>query len=312
VTATTRRRLGQLVVLVTLVLLALLARKIDWRQVLQTLGAMRATTLLMAGAAACAGHVVYATFDLLGKRYTQHPLPARQTMPVTFVCYVFNLNLGAWLGSIALRYRLYSRLGLEPAVITRILSLSLMTNWLGYLALGGIVFATGQVHLGGEWALSTFGLRVVGAILLAVAGAYLAVCAFSRRRLLRVRGREIALPSWRLALLQLLLGACSWSLMALVIYLLLAGLLGNGALEYPTVLGTLLVSAIAGVASHVPAGLGVIEAVFLGLLGARVPQESLLAALIGYRSLYFLAPLLIATVVFGLFEARASRLARAV
>lgn len=297
-----RRRLGQAVVLATVVLLALLARRIAWAEVLTSLRATPVPRLVSAGAVALAGHLIYASFDLLGRRYTQHRLPIHQTVPVTFVCYAFNLNLGAWLGSIALRYRLYARLGLPSATITKILSLSLMTNWLGYFALGGVVFASGQVHLAGDWASSAIGLRLLGVGLLAVALAYLAICGLARRRVWRVRGRDLALPSGRLAIGQLILGACNWSAMALVIHVLLAR-----RIEFPTVLGVLLVSAIAGLVSHIPAGLGVLEAVFLGLLGQRVPSAQLLAALLGYRALYFLLPLAIATIVFAGLEIRARR-----
>lgn len=62
---------------------------------------------------------------------------------------------------------------------------------------------------------------------------------------------EINLPSLRMAVLQLLLGALNWSLMAAVIFTLLPG-----KLDYPLVLGVLLISAIAGVITHIPAGSG--------------------------------------------------------
>jgi uncharacterized membrane protein YbhN (UPF0104 family) len=51
----------------------------------------------------------------------------------------------------------------------------------------------------------------------------------------------------------------------------------------------------------------VIEAVFVALLAGRVDRTSVLAALIGYRVLYFLLPLAAATVIFVVLEARAGR-----
>ena len=90
-----------------------LARNLDWQEVYNTLRNYQAKTLWMAGAAAFGSYVVYCFFDVLGKRYARHDLPVRQILPVTFVCYAFNLNLSAWVGGIALRFRLYSRLGLE-------------------------------------------------------------------------------------------------------------------------------------------------------------------------------------------------------
>lgn len=105
--------------------------------------------------------------------------------------------------------------------------------------------------------------------------------------------------------MQGLLGASNWSLMALLLYSLLPH-----SVDYPTVLAILLISSIAGVVTHIPAGLGVLEAVFIALLQGRLSQGVLLAALIGYRVLYFLLPLALACVVYLLLERRAIRLRR--
>jgi uncharacterized membrane protein YbhN (UPF0104 family) len=73
----------------------------------------------------------------------------------------------------------------------------------------------------------------------------------------------------------------------------------------------LLVAAVAGVLTHVPAGLGVLEAVFVALLSHQMPTHALLAALVAYRVIYYLGPLVIATLLYLVTEARAKRLARA-
>jgi uncharacterized membrane protein YbhN (UPF0104 family) len=76
---------------------------------------------------------------------------------------------------------------------------------------------------------------------------------------------------------------------------------------YADVLTVLLVGAIAGVVAHVPAGLGVFEFVFVALLAHQVPESRLLAALLGYRALYYIVPTLIAAVMYAVFELRARR-----
>lgn len=58
-------------------------------------------------------------------------------MLVSFICYAFNLTLSTWVGGIGMRYRLYSRLGLPGSTITRIFSLSITTNWLGFIFAAG-------------------------------------------------------------------------------------------------------------------------------------------------------------------------------
>lgn len=285
------------------VLLFMLVKNLDWQEVKHALQSYKLSTLVIAGVVACASYLTYCGFDILARYYTRHKLSIKQIVPVTFVCYAFNLNLSSWVGGIALRYRLYSRLGLDVSTITRILSLSLITNWLGYMLLAGSVFSMRFVELPKEWAIGTTTLQLIGFALLAACFAYLLACRFSKRRSWTIRGQEIALPSLKQALMQASLGALNWSLMALVIFTLLP----KDAF-YPAVLGVLLISSIAGVVTHIPAGLGVLETVFITLMAHQFSKGSMLAALIGYRAIYFLLPLLIAVVVYLVLEKRAKKM----
>jgi glycosyltransferase 2 family protein len=70
------------------------------------------------------------------------------------------------------------------------------------------------------------------------------------------------------------------------------------------VLGVLLLAAVAGVVTHVPAGLGVLEAVFVMLLSRHVGEAPLLAALLAYRAVYYLTPLGLAAGLFAWIEMR--------
>ncbi|HVL00997.1 MAG TPA: lysylphosphatidylglycerol synthase domain-containing protein [Dongiaceae bacterium] len=286
-------------------LLYQLIQNLDWAEVTTAIGSFSGTTLLLAVAAAFTSYFIYTGFDLLGRHYTGHHLPARQIIPVTFVCYAFNLNLSAWVGGIALRYRLYSRLGLDLATITRILSFSLITNWLGYVLVAGVVFSMRVVRLPASWELGATGLQWLGFALIAVGVCYLLACRFSSQREWHIRGHEITLPEWHIALLQAVLGAVNWLLMASVIFLLLPD-----KASYPAVLSILLIASIAGVISHIPAGLGVLETVFITMLQHQFSHGTLMAALIGYRAIYFLLPLAIAVIVYLVLEKNAKKLAR--
>ncbi|MFI7858783.1 lysylphosphatidylglycerol synthase domain-containing protein [Pseudomonas promysalinigenes] len=281
------------------VLLYMLARNLDWNEVRQSLLAYKPSTLAIGLAMAVCSYLIFASYDLLAKAYTGHDLPARQVLPVAFVCYAFNLNFTTWVGGVALRYRLYSRLGLDTPTITRILTLGLLTNWMGYMLLAGGVFALGLVELPGNWAVGTGGLRLIGVLLLAIAIGYLLACGLAKKRTWRWRDHEVTLPSLRLALCQVALGASNWAVMALLIYWLLPG-----EHFFPSILGILLISCVAGVVAHIPAGLGVLETVFLALLHGQ-GQGSLIAALLGYRTLYYLIPLVVALMTYLLLEKRA-------
>ncbi len=71
-----------------------------------------------------------------------------------------------------------------------------------------------------------------------------------------------------------------------------------------------MISCVAGVVAHIPAGLGVLETVFLGLLQGQIPQGSLVAALLAYRTLYYLIPLVLAVITYLVLEKRAKAMRR--
>ena len=97
---------------------------------------------------------------------TGHRLRTGPVMGVTFISYAFNLNLGALVGGIAFRYRLYSRLGLDSNTITRVLGFSMLTNWFGYLVVAGAAFCFWPMSLPPDWKIGDEGLRILGAVLL--------------------------------------------------------------------------------------------------------------------------------------------------
>jgi uncharacterized membrane protein YbhN (UPF0104 family) len=282
------------------------ARTVDWAEVWQTILATPRNVLLMAIGGVMASFAVYCSFDLLGRHYTGHGLPKLKVWQVNFISYAFNLNLGSLVGSVAFRYRLYGRLGLDIPTITRIMTLSILTNWLGYLLLGGTVFAIAPLELPPDWKLDSGGLRWLGIAMLATGLAYLLACFFSKQRSVSIRGHELLLPPPKMAMLQVAMAVTNWMVMGGIIFILLQGKVG-----YPAVLSVLLVAAVAGVITHVPAGLGVLEAVFIALLSHRVPEGQLLAALLTYRAIYYIGPLLIAAALYLFVEARARKTAPA-
>lgn len=281
------------------------ARTIDWAEVLQTLQDLPASVLLTAAGLALASHLLYSTFDLLGRQAVGHKLSTPTVMAVTFTSYAFNLNMGALIGGAASRLRLYGRLGLEEMQVARIMAMSMVTNWLGYLLLGGLAFALFPPALPSDWDISDAVLQIAGVLLAAIALGYVLACAFSPRRSLTLRGHRMALPSGRVAMLQLAMSCLNWALIAGAIHVLL-----QQRVDYVTVLTVLLLAAVAGVVTHVPAGLGVLEAVFVALLGTQIPPAQLIATLLAYRAIYYLAPLALAVVAFLVLEIRHKERAR--
>lgn len=284
-------------------LLYTVLKKIEWQEVQEALYSFEMPTLMLGLAIAFCSYCVFASYDLLGKKYTGHSLSSWKVMPLGFVCYAFNLNLSTWVGGIAMRLRLYSRLGLNMSTITKIFSLNIITNWLGYIILAGAIFVFGLVQLPDDWTIGTTSLRVIGGVLLCVALAYFVACKFSRQRTFTLFKHSFELPNFSMSLMQAALAMTNWSLMALIIFILLP----EGEVSYPTVLGILLLSSIAGVITHIPGGIGVLETIFITMLHHELSKGSILAALIGYRIIYFLIPLAIALVIYLVLESQAKK-----
>lgn len=275
-------------------------QRVDWAAVGRGVRAMPWETLLLAGAFSLGSHALYGSFDLLGRRHVRLPIGAFATWCVACISYAFNLALGSVVGAVGVRYRLYGHLGARPGLIARVLGLGLITNWLGYAVLAGIIFAGGFIKLPPRVAdLSDLSLRLIGVGLLVASAVWVGACLFATKRDWKVRGHVVRLPTGSIAVAQVLLSVAHWGLMAAVIHALLLG-----KVDYPSVLGTLLVASIAALITHVPAGLGVLEGIFVALLAHRVPPASILAAVLAYRVIYQLAPVALTGLIWLVLERR--------
>ena len=289
--------------LLVLGLIAEQARTVDWPAVLRALRDIPAGVLALGGALSAACFAVYASYDVIGVRLAAAPIARWRAAATGVVSYILNLNLGSLVGGIAVRFRLYGRAGLRADTVAHVLAASLATNWLGYLARGGALFLLRPPTLPPSWAIDGEGLRLLGGALALAAVAYLAACGWTRRggraaRRWTIRGHAFELPTLRIALMQLCASALNWALIGAVVWTLL-----QHRIDYASVLTAMLVAAVAGVLTHVPAGLGVLEAVVVALLSHRLPAGELLGALLAYRAVYYLGPLALAVPAFFALDA---------
>jgi len=282
-------------------LLASHAHKVDWAGALNALQRYSPLLLLTVLGVATASHVLYGSFDLVGKHHTRHRVPVWRTWAIAMTSYAFNLNLGSLVGALALRARLYARAGLDEATIAQVVSLSLATNWLGYGLLAGSLFAAGVIAPPAQAHMEATTLRVLGVVMVLLAAAYVVACAMARGRQWQVRGRQLHLPSAGLALAQLGTSAANWALMGAAMYLLL-----GRQVPYGAALGVLMAASVVGVLIPVPGGLGVLEAVYLAMLSGSVRQGELMGAVLAYRALYYLLPLMGGLALYLLLERYAS------
>jgi uncharacterized membrane protein YbhN (UPF0104 family) len=262
------------------------AHKIDWAGAWVAVKRYPMVLLLGVLALSFASHALYGCFDLVGRRFTQHRLPRWRTWAIAVTSYAFNLNLGSLVGGVAMRARLYARAGLDESTVAQVVGLSLATNWLGYGVLAGSLFALGVIAPPEQAHVQSTTFRLIGGVMVLLALGYVVACAVSQGRELVVRGHRFHLPSAGLAVVQLAVSSANWALMGSAMYLLL-----NQQVPFGTTLGVLMAASIVGVVTPIPAGLGVLEGVYLALLSGSVKQGTLMGAVLAYRALYYLVPL---------------------
>lgn len=260
----------------------------------------------LALAATACGYAVLTLYDVLGLRLVGAHLPYRAAALGSFLSFSISHNVGlGWLSSGAMRERVYGRLGMRLADVARLTILNSLTFFVGAVALLAAVLVGEPAALTPLLRLPQESVRLLGmgfgfAILL-----YLATCAFRRGEIGWGRAK-LPIPSLPAAAAQILLSSVDIMLAAAALYLLLPP---DSAIGYPLLLGVYLVALGASVASQVPGGLGVLEG-FILLALPQAPRAPLLAAMIGYRLVYYLIPLALALALLAGRHVRALRLPR--
>src|SRR5246500_760445 len=256
-----------------------------------------------------ASYWLLSTYEVLALHYLRKQIAYSRIVFTSFIAYSFGHTLGfaAFTGA-AIRFRLYASAGLGAIDVATLTGFCSLSFGIGLATVSGLSLllapsnAATMLRLHHSWSL------LVGTALLGAVSAY-ALWACLARGKLEVRGWALRAPGAAIGLTQILLGVMDLSLSSAVLWSLLPA---GGHIRFVTFLGIYAAAVIAGVVSHVPGGVGVFEAVMLLALPG-IPPDALLGSLLAYRGVYYLVPLLFATLLFGAKElgTQRSALARA-
>jgi uncharacterized membrane protein YbhN (UPF0104 family) len=232
-----------------------------------------------------------ALYDLLAARVVARSrVPAHAALLAGFTGNALSNTLGLHaITGIAARLRVYGRFGLKAADVLRIVALS----WLA-LALG---FATmvALAELASPPTRPEYGRAVLVGV--AITACLMGFAAWLRRRprTVSMMGFRQPLPSARLAMAQMLIGAVESAASVGALYVLLPPDLAPPFVSFAV--GCIAAVAL-GLLSHSPGGIGVFEAAVTTML-AGGGRADLLAALLLYRAVYNLLPFVLAAAALG-------------
>ncbi|HEY5810715.1 MAG TPA: lysylphosphatidylglycerol synthase domain-containing protein, partial [Povalibacter sp.] len=296
-----------LIGLAALVIAALLAHTLrmllaefSYQDLLQAIRSTDSASLAWAILATFISFIALTGYDHSSMRYVGADVSHAVTAQTAFIAYALSntVGLGVLTGG-AVRMRLYGAAGVEAGQISRAIAFNAAAFLMGISVVGAAALLWGASAVGPALHLPVWLLQLMGAAILAAAALLLFLCRGGREQ--RLSGRlRIRLPSVSLALQQLLFSAVDIAATAAVLWFLLPA----NTIAFPAFVGFFAIAIVLGVLSHVPGGLGVFEAVMLVALRDRMPTESLAAALVLYRLIYYVLPLLLALALLVVHEVR--------
>lgn len=276
-----------------------------------------ATRVLFALALTAIAYAILAGYDALALRYAGRTggrsVPSSRVALASFIAYGLSQTLGfpALTGS-AVRYRFWSAWGLSAVEIARAAAFVGFAFTSGALLVTGFALLLEPAAMLARASVAETAARSVGLVLLVVGIAPVAWSLVQRGRSMRVppwlgrqaAGWEIPVPARRLVLAQIAVAILDWTVAAAVLYVLLPDAARIGFIAFA---GIFAIAQLAGLLSHVPAGLGVFDTIMVVLLQPDLPAGAALATLAAYRAVYYLLPFAVAATLLVAREARARR-----
>jgi len=269
-------------------------RTIDVNEVVNALKRSDLQSIALAGLFVAASYFTLTFYDLFALRTIgRSEVPYRTSALAAFTSYSVGHNVGAsaFTGG-AVRYRIYSALGLSAVDVTKVCFIAGLTFWLGNIAVLGMGVAYHPEAASAVDQLPPWLNRVAAIILLIGLAGYVVWVSLGPRQV----GRgpwSVILPGGWPTLLQIGIGIVDLGFCALAMYMLVPDEPNLGFV----VVAVIFVSAtLLGFASHSPGGLGVFDAAMLVGLW-QMDREELLAGMLLFRLLYYIIPFLVSVIV---------------
>ena len=273
--------------------------KYELEDIKNALLAIPAQNLWYACIASFFGYVALSSYDFLALKYIKKKLAAWKWIFVGFIGFSVSNNAGhAIVSGGAIRYRLYTRWRFKGADIVKMITFSGFTYLVacffliicGYLMTPDHAFGDGSVSH-----VTTAVTALVSAIGLVI---YFWAAIYYKKPLV-IKEVKFVMPSFRLALAQVLIGGLDILMASLVLYFTLTAFMD---IPFVTFIGVFIIAQVLGVFSQVPGGLGVFESLFLYIIPGENNQAMLFGALIAYRIIYYLLPLVISAIALIVYE----------
>ncbi|WP_226779571.1 bifunctional lysylphosphatidylglycerol flippase/synthetase MprF [Oceaniglobus trochenteri] len=272
---------------------------LDLSRVMASLRAASSSSIMAAIVATVFGYLALIGYDWSALRHIGKRLPLPTIALGGFLGYAFGNTIGlSAVSGGAVRYRIYSALGLDAYDVAAIASFAALSYGIGatLIGLAALAWHPAEIvqmtalapHVIRLWSLIAVGLGVLALVVLALRGGTLRIGRFALKA-----------PSLGTLAAQLVFTAIEICMGTLVLHVLLP----PGALPFSNLVIVYAIATMVGIASHVPGGVGVFESVVIAALPGHVPLNDAVTALLLFRLIYFLLPFLAGMAVLSVMEA---------
>ena len=283
-----------------------LLREVHYAKVMNAVSATPTLDVVAAIVATAASYLALTAYDASSLRYAGAKVARPTVLLTSFVAYALSNSIGLGpLSGGAVRMRLYSAAGLEPPQIAQVIVFNAAAFGFGMLGFGALGLLWAAADVASVLHASPWLLRATALSMLAALTSFLWLC--SRRRTVELNfgpgqrwSRSLRLPPFGLAMRQLLISFVELGASAAALWFLLP----HNQVALPSFIAFYAIAIAAGIVTHVPGGVGVFEAVMLLASGGEIPSDVMLGALLLYRGVYYLLPLVLATGVLIVYELR--------
>ncbi|MBQ2005308.1 MAG: UPF0104 family protein, partial [Alphaproteobacteria bacterium] len=256
---------------------------------------------LVAACIACLlGYLALSLYDYLALNYVGGHVSWWKWMLAGMLGFAISNNAGnAMVSGGAIRYRLYTRWRIRGGDILKMLTLSGITYFLGAAAIVVIgYFLIPRADLS-ESAGLTMGLGWLFGICVTLLLVYFASTFIFNKKHIQIGQIKFQIPTPKTAFFQLILGISDSILASLVLYFCLTPFV---QIPFGTFIGLFVIAQATGIFSQVPGGIGVFESIFLATLPDTIDKANIFGALLAYRIIYYVLPLIGVGSLFFIYE----------
>lgn len=255
--------------------------------------------LLLASLASFTGYVALSSYDYLALKYIGRKLSPLKWIFAGFIGFSISNNAGhAIVSGGAIRYRLYTRWRFHATEIVRIVTFSGFTYLVACFFLIILGYLLTPDHAFGEGSVSKLTTTIIAAVSAVGLLVYLGASLFYKKPII-IKDIEFDIPTFKMALAQVFIGGADILMASLVLYF---SLIPFVQIPFDVFIGVFIIAQVLGVFSQVPGGLGVFEGLFMFIIPGEHNQALLFGALIAYRIIYYLFPLLVSGILLLSYE----------